>query len=74
MLKGQNGITLVALVITVIILLILAAVAMSMITGNDGLFEKANNAATKYNESAQNEKNEMDQLMNYANKYYEQYS
>ena len=52
MMKGQNGITLVALVITVIVLLILAGVALSVVTADGGLFTKASNAATKYNEAA----------------------
>lgn len=64
-LEKSKGITLIALVITVIILLILAAVAVSAITGNDGLFSKANEAGTKYNESAQNEKKELDGLLSW---------
>ncbi len=38
--KGQRGVTLVALVITVIVMLILAGVAISALTQNDGLFQK----------------------------------
>lgn len=74
MLRQQKGITLVALVITVIVLLILAGVAMSMITGDGGLFQKANDAAGKYNEGAQNEKNELDNYMNFMNEYYSKYA
>ena len=33
----KNGITLIALVITIIILLILAGVSISMLTGNNGI-------------------------------------
>ena len=49
--KGKNskGITLVALVITIIILLILAAVTLSQITDN-GILSKAKSAVDKYNE------------------------
>ena len=43
----NTGITLVALVITVIILLILAGVAVSMITGESGIFNKTSEAKTK---------------------------
>jgi len=60
------GITLVALVITVIILLILAGVAMSLITGEGGLFARANHAGYRYNETAYNEAvnfNRLDALM-----------
>ena len=44
MLKNQKGITLVALVITIIVLLILAGVTLAMISGQDGILTKAVNA------------------------------
>ena len=67
MLKEQKGITLIALVITVIVLLILAGVALSMITANDGtsIFGQAQTAGTNYNTAAQNEKTEIDALKAY---------
>ena len=46
----ENGITLVALVITIIILLILATISIQALT-NTGLFKKANMAANSYKES-----------------------
>lgn len=46
--QKNTGITLVALVVTIIILLILAGVAISMIGRENGLFEKANSAAVEY--------------------------
>ena len=49
--KGQKGITLVALVITIIVMLILAGVTIS-IAVNGGLFTQANNAATGTNNAA----------------------
>lgn len=43
--KSKNkGITLIALVITIIILLILAGIAISTLTGSNGLFVKAKDA------------------------------
>lgn len=45
MLKKENGVTLVALVITIIVLLILAGVTLAMVMGDSGIFTKANNAA-----------------------------
>lgn len=39
--KKQKGITLIALVITIIVLLILAAVTIAMLTGENGLIAKA---------------------------------
>ena len=44
MLKNQKGITLIALVITIIVLLILAGVSIAMLTGNNGILTQANNS------------------------------
>lgn len=52
---NNNAITLVALVITIIVLLIIAGVAISSISGQDGIFGKAKYAADKYNSAAENE-------------------
>lgn len=45
--KNQKGITLIALVITIIVLLILAGVSIAMLTGQNGLLTKASNAKTE---------------------------
>ena len=50
--KGEEGITLIALVITIIILLILAGVAIVMLSGENGILKKAAEAKTE-TESAQ---------------------
>ena len=42
--KSTNGITLVALVITIIILLILAGISISALVGDNGIINKANKA------------------------------
>ena len=44
MLKNNKGITLIALVITIIVLLILAGVSIAMLTGNNGILTQANSA------------------------------
>lgn len=41
MIKNQKGITLIALVITIIVLLILAGVAIAMLTGDNGIITNA---------------------------------
>ena len=51
MFKKQNGITLVALVITIIVLLILAGVSISLVVGEGGILGKATNAVDE-NEKA----------------------
>ena len=43
-LKERKGITLIALVITIIVLLILAGVSIAMLTGDNGILTQANNA------------------------------
>mgnify|MGYP004516274159 CR=1 FL=1 len=45
--KSNLGITLIALIITIIVLLILAGVTLNMVMGENGLFGKANNAKNK---------------------------
>ena len=52
--KAQKGITLVALVITIIVLLILAMVSISIVN-QQGLFDRANNAATTHNKAKEGE-------------------
>ena len=54
-LKKQKGITLIALVITIIVLLILAGVSIAMLTGENGVLTQANNAKTKNDQSSLNE-------------------
>ena len=44
--RKQNGITLIALVITIIILLILAAVSIAMLAGDKGLLTRSRQAQT----------------------------
>ncbi len=58
------AITLVALVITIIILIILAGVSLNLALGENGIFQKSKQAVDKYKDSAQREQNEMDNLYN----------
>jgi len=44
--ETQNGITLIALVITIIVLLILAGVSIAMLTGQNGILTQAQNSKT----------------------------
>lgn len=46
-LKNKNGVTLIALAVTIIIMLILAGVTISMLTGNSGITTNASKARTK---------------------------
>ncbi len=46
--KEKNGITLIALVVTIVVLLILAGITMNMLFNNGGLFEIANQGKPAY--------------------------
>lgn len=54
--RGQKGITLVALVITIIVMLILVGVSVTVAI-NGGLFDKAKEGATGTQETANAERN-----------------
>ena len=55
MLKNKKGITLVALVVTIVVLLILAGVSINLVLGNNGIIAKAKDAETKSAEASQND-------------------
>ena len=50
-LKSREGITLISLVVTIIILIILASISISMILGNNGLLHKAQTASDETKKS-----------------------
>ena len=47
--KGQGGITLVALVVTIVVLLILAGITIALVFSQDGVIGKAQDAAKQSN-------------------------
>ena len=51
----NKGITLVALVITIIVLLILAGITITMIINGDGIFKRAKNSVDKWSDAQKNE-------------------
>ena len=64
MFKKESGITLVALVVTIIVLLILAGVAISLTIGENGIFTRAQNATKKWDEAEGQEETEMNTFTN----------
>lgn len=54
--KNTKGITLIALVITIIVLLILAGVSIAMLTGENGILTQASNAKQATDEANEQEK------------------
>ena len=63
MLKNRKGITLVALVVTIVVLLILAGVSINLILGNNGIIAKAKDAETKSAEASENDLKGMNGLV-----------
>ena len=63
--KNNTGITLIALVITIIVLLILAGVSINMITGDDGLLIKATDASEKTKLEQEEEREKLGEVPNY---------
>ncbi len=66
--KNSKGITLVALVITIIILLILAGISISALT-NTGIFQKAKDAKQKSEDAALDQNTKLDEYENELDKY-----
>ena len=66
-LKKTKGITLIALVITIIVLLILAGVSIAMLTGENGILSQAQKAKNKTEEAQANETNILTGYENYIN-------
>ena len=61
--KNNKGITIVALVVTIVVLLILAGVSINLVLGNNGVISKAKEAETKSGEASENDLNGMNRLI-----------
>lgn len=68
--KENKGITLLALVITIIVLLILAMVSISLVM-NTGIINHANNAVINYKEAEENEQKQLNVIEDEMEKYTE---
>ena len=69
MFKKERGITLIALVVTIIILLILAGVTLSLAGTQGGLFDKSRTAANKYEVEQARESNLVNDIYNFVEQY-----
>ncbi len=67
--RKQKGITLIALVITIIVLLILAGVTINLTIGNNGIFKLAEDASEKYQNKAEQEKYDLAKAENQIESY-----
>ena len=60
--KKEHGITLIALVVTIVVLLILAGITINMLFSNGGIFKVAQDAANAWNQAVINEQADLDNL------------
>ena len=67
--KTSNGITLIALVITIIVLLILAGVSIAMLTGDNGILTQAQRAKAETERAAANEQARLDEYNKVMNNW-----
>ena len=61
--KEMKGITLVALIVTIVVLLILAGVSINLVLGDNGIIAKAKDAKTKSAEASENDLKGMNSLV-----------
>ena len=67
--QQENGITLIALVITIIVLLILAGVSIAMLTGENGILTQAQRAKNETENAQAEEENILSDYENYLSQY-----
>ena len=65
MLRNRKGITLIALVITIIVMLILAGVTISTLTGQGSIIESSKNVVGKYNNKVIEEQETLNEIIEY---------
>ena len=63
--QANKGITLIALVVTIVVLLILAGITISLVFSENGIIAKAKEAAEKANQAAINEQRQMNEVAGY---------
>ena len=59
-LKNNKGVTLIALVVTIVVLLILAGVSINLVVGDNGIIKKAHDAKKAHEQGSKDEKIELD--------------
>ena len=60
--KQEKGITLIALVVTIVVLLILAGVSISLVLSNNGVISKAKDAKNQYAEAQTNDEKQLNEV------------
>ncbi len=65
--KNEKGITLIALIITIIIMLILSGIVLTMTIGENGIIKWAEKAGRSYMDAAKNEERMLSEIVNEEN-------
>ena len=65
--KEKRGITLIALTVTIIVILILAGVTIDAVFSENGIINKAKEAANSMNNAVANDQAELNELFNELN-------
>lgn len=60
--KQKKGITLIALVVTIVVLLILAGVSINLVLNNNGIISKAKDAKNQYAEAQTNDEKQLNEV------------
>ena len=60
--RQEKGITLIALVVTIVVLLILAGVSISLVLNNNGVISKAKDAKNQYAEAQTNDERQLNEV------------
>ena len=63
--SNQTGITLIALVVTIVVLLILAGVSLNAIFSENGIIKRAKDAQNKMDQATQNDLDSINELNNW---------
>ena len=65
MMKNSKGITLIALVVTIVVLLILAGVSINVLMGDNGIIKSTQDAKQKWQEAESNEIDALEKISDY---------
>ena len=68
-LKDMKAVTLIALVVTIVVLIILAGVLISLTLGNNGIFTRAKTAKGMYTNAQDYEETEIEKITNNIDSY-----
>ena len=72
--REEKGITLIAIIITIIVMLILTGIVLNTVIGNGSLFTNTEKAVKANNEAVRDEKNRLDSINEFLEDNYNLYN